>query len=358
MGVVVIKSAIRVLERNTLDSVDGTNVLTGPFDVIFASSRPEWRFKTLWEKTPRQIEEVAASRQFGAGPWPWVGLRLVEPNLAENREGEQFLVHARALDDYPGWNVVHLAGVKSLLATAMSPLARTTGIAVILLCIFAGVAAYFLNRKARREIARREAAEADLRRSEERYRFLYHKTPALLHSIDNQGHVTSVSAYWTEALGYGASEVVGRRIYEFMTPESRERAMVQNLPILLEHGSLKDVAYQFVKKTGEVIDVLLSATVERDAAGQVTHSLSVLTDVTTLKRTEEMLRRAREQLSQYSRDLERQVRQRTREVAGFMENTPAVVYLKDPDGRYILVNSRWEQLFGLSNDQVRGKDGV
>ena len=60
-------------------------------------------------------------------------------------------------------------------------------------------------------------------------------------------------------------------------------------------------------------------------------------------------------MSLYSKDLEQQVRDRTREVAGFMEYTPALIYMKDAEGRYLLVNSRHEQLFGTRNQAIRGR---
>jgi PAS domain S-box-containing protein len=74
-----------------------------------------------------------------------------------------------------------------------------------------------------------------------------------------------------------------------------------------------------------------------------------------LRKSEEQLRSAKEELHRYSRDLERQVGERTREITGILRNTPSVVYIKDKDGRYTLVNSRYEELFGIRNEEVQGK---
>ena len=38
-----------------------------------------------------------------------------------------------------------------------------------------------------------------------------------------------------------------------------------------------------------------------------------------------------------------------------LDNTPAVVYLKDTDGRYLLINHQYERLFHVTKDQVIGK---
>lgn len=74
LGVVVIKAPIGGWESGPAADADSINLLTGPHDVIFSSSRKQWLFKTLWPKSPEELAQVAASRQFGEGPWPWVGL--------------------------------------------------------------------------------------------------------------------------------------------------------------------------------------------------------------------------------------------------------------------------------------------
>jgi PAS domain S-box-containing protein len=355
LGVVVIKSSISRLEESVLQPVEGITILTGPYDVIFSTSRADWLFKTLWRKSPQELQEVRTSRQFGEGPWPWVGLSLEDQHLAVDQEGNRYLLYSYAIADYDNWKVIHLRDLAVVSESLMRPLARTTGMVVLGLCLFLGLSVYFLNRKARLEIAKREAAEKELRSSEERYRFLYHNTPALLHSIDSEGRLISVSDYWTEALGYEAKEVIGRKLTDFLTPASRRYAEVNIMPEFFNKGQVKDISHGFVKKNGEVVEVLLSAIAEKDADGHFVRSLAVLSDVSALKRTEEELRLAQVKLSQYSKDLERQVRQRTREVSGLIEYTPAVVYMKDPQGRYVLVNSRWQEIFGMSKEWAKGK---
>jgi PAS domain S-box-containing protein len=78
-------------------------------------------------------------------------------------------------------------------------------------------------------------------------------------------------------------------------------------------------------------------------------------DVTERKKAEKELRAAKEELSRYSKNLERQVRNRTREITSLLKYTPAVVYMKDRQGRYMLVNPRYEDLFGTQTRDVRGR---
>ena len=78
-------------------------------------------------------------------------------------------------------------------------------------------------------------------------------------------------------------------------------------------------------------------------------------DIIKRREAEEELRQAKEELSSYSKDLERQVSERTREISGILRYTPAVVYIKDKEGKYLMVNSRYEELFGIRSEDIRGK---
>ena len=69
-----------------------------------------------------------------------------------------------------------------------------------------------------------------------------------------------------------------------MTDESRRFAREEGFPAFFATGSCDDVPYQMVAKDGSLVDVLLSATSERDARGSVIRSLSVLVDVTEQRR--------------------------------------------------------------------------
>lgn len=354
IGVVVIKAAIDVMESTIIQASDGIVTLSDPNGVVFATNRPEWLYHTLWEMTPGQAGAVGATRQFGPGPWPWLGLEVKDWEHAVDRRGDEYLIHQMDIASFPGWQVTYLRDVKAISRTVFDPLVKTTGSVILAMCILIGFSVYYLYRRANYDIVRRKVAEEELRQSEERYRGLYHNTPALLHSIDAKGRLVSVSDHWAEALGYPRQEVIGRRLTDFLTEESRIRAEEKVFPEFFDKGYCKDVPYRFIRSDGSRIDVLLSAIADRDHRGEIMRSLAVLVDITERKRAEEALRQAQEKLSRYSRDLERQVQARTREITSILEYTPAVVHIKDATGRYVLVNSRFEELFGVSADRIAG----
>jgi PAS domain S-box-containing protein len=330
-------------------------LLTDQNGLIFCANRPEWVFRTLRRLTPEQRDRLTASRQFGAGPWESIGLDQARNNVVRDASGSKHLHYEMELERYPGFKVVYLRSLEALPSGVFLPLLRGTGLVVVALCLLTGISVAYLYRKASVDIVRRKEVEEELRRSEERYRSLYHNTPALLHSIDESSRFVSVSDYWLEALGYSREEVIGRKLTDFMTAESRSMAEETVIPAFFRTGVCKEIPYQFVCKDGRVIDVLLSAILERDRDGGIVRSLAVLVDITQRRRAEEQLRAAKEQLSDYSKNLEHQVEERTREITSILRHTPAVVYTKDPLGRYLMVNTQFEELFGIAETEVIGK---
>jgi PAS domain S-box-containing protein len=145
------------------------------------------------------------------------------------------------------------------------------------------------NASLKNEIAERERIEAVLRENEERYRSLYNNTPVMMHSIDSEQKLVSVNDFWLKTLSYERHEVIGRRVTDFLTEASRPVALQVGIPKLFQTGSLSDLEVQFVKKNGDVIDVLVSALLKRDEQGKLLWSLAFLLDVTERKRAERAL---------------------------------------------------------------------
>ena len=355
VGIVVIKASIELVESQLGTELDEIVMVNDPYGVIFISNRKEWLYHLLWRYNEENIESIKKSRQFGPGPWKWTGL-VSKGDYIIDPDGDAYQIHVAELgSNYPEWNVVHLRKLDAITKTVIEPLIKTTGPIVLALWVLIGIAVFFLYRQASHEIHQRRLAQDALRESESRFRSLYHNTPAMLHSIDPEGRLVSVSDYWVEMMGYGRDEVIGRKLTDFFTEDSRRVAETKIIPHFFDTGFLQDIPYQYVKKSGEKIDVLLSAIADRDAQGKIVRSLAVSIDITQRNRAEAALKQAKEELSQYSQDLERLVRIQTAEITNILTYTPAVVYIKDKAGRYTLVNRRYEELFNVRNAEIRGK---
>lgn len=355
VGIAVIKASIELIESQLGTELDEIVLVNDPNGVIFISNRKEWLYHLLWKYNENNIPLIQKSLQFGTGPWKWTGLVSKGGHILD-RDGNSYQIHVAELgSNYPNWNVVHLRKLDAITQAVIEPLIKTTGPIVLALCVLIGIAVFFLYRQASYEIRQRRSAERALRQSEGRYRSLYHHTPAMLHSIDPKGRLVSVSDYWVELMGYSRDEVIGHKLTDFFTAESRQYAETTIFPQFFKSGICQDIPYQFVKKNGEKIYVLLSAIADRDTRGNIVRSLAVSIDVTQRNRAEAALKQAKEELSLYSQDLERLVRKQTEEITNILTYTPAVVYIKDKAGRYTLVNTRYEELFEVSNTEIRGQ---
>jgi diguanylate cyclase (GGDEF)-like protein/PAS domain S-box-containing protein len=166
----------------------------------------------------------------------------------------------------------------------------------------------------------------------------YSVTPAMLHSINAEGRLVSVSDAWLAKLGYTREEALGRLSSDFLTPESRERAIKEVLPEFFRRGHCENVEYQMVCKDGRLIDVLLSGVLDRDPTGRGPVSLAVITDVTALKAAE---RRLAESEARYR---------------GLVEDQTEQVSLATPEGELRYVNHAYARQFGRLPEEMVGKN--
>ncbi|MFO7781059.1 MAG: PAS domain-containing protein [Spirochaetia bacterium] len=118
-----------------------------------------------------------------------------------------------------------------------------------------------------------------------RYERCYRELPVMLHSIDGDGHIIDVNAEWLRTLGYEHAEVIGRPAVDFLTEESRRYVLEETLPAFFRTGYARDVPYSFVTKDGDVVEVLLSATTERDQHGKFLRSISVAVKTADMEAT-------------------------------------------------------------------------
>ena len=142
--------------------------------------------------------------------------------------------------------------------------------------------------------------------SEAKFQHIYDNSPVMMHSIDAEGVICNVNKMWLETTGYRAEEVIGKRADFLMTRESSERAFQDVIPRFWREGFVRDIHYQYIKKSGEIFDVLLNCTATVDPLGRRV-SLSVTRDITDKLRIERELR-------EYQGSLEAKVAERTAEL--------------------------------------------
>lgn len=107
---------------------------------------------------------------------------------------------------------------------------------------------------------------------------LFESAPVMLHSIDADGRLVRVSRFWADALGYAPEEMLGRRSTEFLTEASRAYALETVLPMFWAQGKVHSVSYEFLRKDGTVLPVLMSAVAHPGEDRRHSFSLAVIFD--------------------------------------------------------------------------------
>lgn len=149
----------------------------------------------------------------------------------------------------------------------------------------------------------------ELEELKERYRDLYQNAPAMYFSLDDRGRFIECNDTLLRTLGYRREDLVGRS-YERILPDSRRGGFASRFAEFVRTGST-ETASQWLKSSGELIDVWVSGTTVKGHDGRFLRSRNVTQDVTARNRLEaelheknDRLARTNEELSSKNREMD------------------------------------------------------
>jgi hypothetical protein len=173
-----------------------------------------------------------------------------------------------------------------------------------------------------------------LREAETRYRELFESVPIGLFRTTPEGRFLDANPAYLEIFGYPDRDALlaADVAQEFADPADRARVHA-----LVESGHAGPILIRARRRDGTEIWVESSERTVRDASGQVLHYEGAMRDVT--ERVE----------------AEAAVRETSSRFRAILDNTPAIIILRDVQGRYLLVNRQFERRYGRSSGEVVGK---
>jgi PAS domain S-box-containing protein/putative nucleotidyltransferase with HDIG domain len=187
-------------------------------------------------------------------------------------------------------------------------------------------------------ISRMQEADAVVRRSEEKFRSLVTNIPAIVFTGYADGAVDFFNHRVEAITGYPRPSFDSRQLtwLDIVLPEDLEeakRAFIQALK-----GNKAYVReYRIRSKDGKVIWIQERSQIILTPDGSIDHIGGVFFDITARKEMEAMLRASEARFR------------------AFMEHSPAVAFMKDPEGRYIYVNGVCERMTRRKVDAWLGK---
>lgn len=160
---------------------------------------------------------------------------------------------------------------------------------------------------------------------------------------DEQGQFLLFNPAAEQMFGSGATETQTdewSQRYGLFQPDQITPYRADELPLVraIRGEETKD-AELFVRHAGAPDGhwVLINGKPIRDELGQLKGGVVVCRDISDRKQTELALRESEERLQ------------------AILDNSPAVVYMKDAEGRLMTINRQFESLFHLSKDEIIGK---
>ena len=183
-----------------------------------------------------------------------------------------------------------------------------------------------------RTLLRLRDTTAALRASEEHYRRLIDILPDAICLISPLGRLISVNSQAVAMLGYdSANELLNKSVLELIPAGERIKADIS----ILKNRIIRTVEYTMLKKSGEPVNVELSATVTSDKEGQTAGLVCVARDITERKQAEKVLRDSEERFRQ------------------FAENIGEVFWMTDVSKKeMIYVSPAYEEIWGRTVEEL------
>ncbi len=326
LGVVVIKSSLESMEREFSEERGGIALLTDPHGVIFVSSREDWLYHVLWKVSSKTISQIAESRRFGEGPWPWTGLKMRKRNHALDEAGNEHLIYEAKVDNYPGWKVVYLVSLKTIDKSVIDPLIKTSGTIILILCILIGSSVFFLYRQASLDIIQRRKTEQALRDSERQYRNLVDNALVGVYKTDLEGNILYVNEALIKMMEFESLEdmkAVGV-LARYSNLEDRDIF----IKTLKRTGKINNFEVELLTKSGGVKNVILTGALEGDSIA------GMILDITERKQA---------------------VEERIR-LATAVDQAAESVIISDRSGIIQYVNPAFERLSGFNKEDIAGQN--
>lgn len=206
--------------------------------------------------------------------------------------------------------------------------------------IFLVLFLYLINR----DIQRRKRAESDLKASEIKYRKLIEDAGAVMFTSDIQGCFTFISNRVLELTGYQKEELIGKLFAVLVAPEEVERIRLFYQEQLKNRTPETTTEFPIVTRDGEKKWIEQTGVILYDDENHIKGLQCMVKDIDEKKRMQVQLEE-----SEYYR------RENQYRLESILANANSMIYMKDLQGKYLLINRKFETTFNHSAADIIGK---
>ncbi|HLN54725.1 MAG TPA: PAS domain S-box protein [Bacteroidales bacterium] len=199
-----------------------------------------------------------------------------------------------------------------------------------------------------RDITDRRKAEQALRESERKFRDMFDSAPINMALVRLDGSLIDVNDAAVKMHGFSSKEELLVNSSFDLVDKAYHQKVAEGFAKALEAGHVHDIELIQLKKDGEKIYTLASATVMKDIQGNPYAFLAMVKDITERKKLEY-------ELTTYSETLEERVRLRSEQVMAerkrlldVLETLPVRICLLTQDHKVVFANRSFRDAFGDS----------
>jgi len=187
------------------------------------------------------------------------------------------------------------------------------------------------------DVTESRRVEDALRAAEQLFRRAFDDAPIGMALIDLEGRWLRLNASICQMLGRDEHELRTMRLTELNHPDDRDldRPLMDELLAGRRRSFAIEKRYQ--RADGDLIHALVHVSLMHGDGERPLYFLCQLVDVSERRRAEAERRAGEERLQ------------------AIIDASPALIIVKDLDGRYLLVNRRWQELFGIEAEEAIGR---
>ncbi|MBI1335661.1 MAG: PAS domain-containing protein [Phycisphaera sp.] len=203
------------------------------------------------------------------------------------------------------------------------------------------------------DITEHRLAQRLLHESEARLRLITDSLPVCIARLDRNLVYTFNNLNYERWFNKPISFFTGKHIWQVLAKEAYEKVKPYCQRALagetVEYRNLIDYEIGPQRYTQAMF------VPDRDDRGEVTGFFVVVMDITEIHEAAVTLRRSKEELERSVVERTRELDASRRELQVIVDGTEAVIYIKDCQGYYLLINRRFEELFNIKQGEARGK---
>jgi two-component system cell cycle sensor histidine kinase/response regulator CckA len=187
------------------------------------------------------------------------------------------------------------------------------------------------------DVTESHRVEDQLRAAEQLFRRAFDDAPIGMALIDLDGRWLRLNRSLCQMLGRSEQQLRTTELNELSHPEDRrlDRPLIKEL--LAGRRRSFAIEKRYLRADGTMVHALVHISLMHGDGERPLYFLCQLVDITERRRAEAERRASEERLQ------------------AIIDNSPALIIVKDLQHRYLLVNRRWEELFGVRADQAVGR---